>query len=244
MKIKEFTLTDLIALGSAVALIVTTASQTYFYLRLDALWLLNILSPLIFFVEVLRTILLTFILILLSLFLEFIYSYLVKFFLRKERITYKGNNKKIEKLLFNKRKSFIRGYTIFSTTIFLIILLTLRKLGFPITTEVILWSSFTFGSVVELIVNKEYNSKRDFKKFMLVFILMCVTALNAEIKIAYLNMSPSVYLKDKNINDNNLKLLDIYQDKVVVFMEDKSRYKFIVLPTNEIQKIEGYDSSN
>ena len=48
MKFKESSLTDIIAAISAVALVVTMASQTYFYYRLDALWLLSILPPSLF----------------------------------------------------------------------------------------------------------------------------------------------------------------------------------------------------
>ena len=45
MKLKEFSLTDIIAVISTVALVVTMASQTYFYYKLDALWVMSILSP-------------------------------------------------------------------------------------------------------------------------------------------------------------------------------------------------------
>ena len=80
MKLKEFSLTDIIAVISAAALIVTMASQTYFYYKLDALWVMSILSPFVYFIEVMKVLLLTSILIVGVSIFETIYSFLLKIF--------------------------------------------------------------------------------------------------------------------------------------------------------------------
>ena len=78
MKLKEFSLTDIIAVISASALILTMASQTYFYYKLDALWVMSILSPSVYFIEVMKVLLLTSILIVGVSIFETIYSFLLK----------------------------------------------------------------------------------------------------------------------------------------------------------------------
>ena len=78
MKLKEFSLTDIIAVISTVALVVTMASQTYFYYKLDALWVMSILSPSVYFIEVMKVLLLTSILIVGVSIFETIYSFLLK----------------------------------------------------------------------------------------------------------------------------------------------------------------------
>ncbi|MDD0802097.1 hypothetical protein N5E66_15495 [Acinetobacter johnsonii] len=237
MKFKESSLTDIIAAISAVALVVTMASQTYFYYRLDALWLLSILPPSVFFIEVLRVLALVVILILGAFASEAIYKLIIKLCMKKRKILYKDNADAIKNLLDKKRKSFVRGYAVFSIVLLYFVLVAFQKFGFLITTEVMFWTAFTWGSLLKTVSSKELNNIT--RRVSLVFILICTTALNAEIKIAYINTAPIVFMKSEKGERNEVKLLDMYQDKVIVFYQNDSKYEFNVLQSDQIEKIVG-----
>ncbi|OTG62743.1 hypothetical protein B9T29_05860 [Acinetobacter sp. ANC 3903] len=242
MKLKESSLTDFIAAISAVALVVTMASQTYFYYRLDALWLLSILPPSVFFLEVMRVLALTVILIAGALGAETIYKFVIKICIRKRKIIYKNNEKEIKILLDKKRKSFVLGYTIFSILLLYFILIGLRKFGFLITSQVMFWTAFTWGSLLKTVASRELDNVS--RRISLIFVLICATALNAEIKIAYINNAPVILIKGENEVKSELKLLDMYQDKVIVFYRNNSKYEFNVLQSDQIEKIVGSASVN
>lgn len=48
MKIKDLSLTDYISGVSAIGLAISVISQSYFYFRLDALWIMSLISPTIY----------------------------------------------------------------------------------------------------------------------------------------------------------------------------------------------------
>ena len=54
MKIKELSLTDYISGVSAIGLAISVISQSYFYFRLDALWVMSLISPTIYLFDVIR----------------------------------------------------------------------------------------------------------------------------------------------------------------------------------------------
>lgn len=242
MKLKESSLTDIIAAISTVALVVTMASQTYFYYRLDAIWLLSILPPSVFFLEVMRVLVLTVILIAGAFGAETIYKFFIKICIRKRKIIYKNNEKEIKILLDKKRKSFVRGYIIFSILLLYFILIGLRKFGFLITSPVMFWTAFTWGSLLKTVASRELDSVS--RRISLIFVLICATALNAEIKIAYINNAPVILIKGENEMKSELKLLDMYQDKAIVFYRNNSKYEFNVLQSDQIEKISGSVSVN
>lgn len=242
MKLKESSLTDIIAAISAVALVVTMASQTYFYYRLDALWLLSILPPSVFFLEVLRVLALAIVLIIGALGAEEIYKFVIKICIKKRKIIYKDNEKEVKVILGKKRESFIRGYTIFSIVLLYFIFMALRKFEFLITSEVMFWTAFTWGALLKTVASKELDGLT--RRVSLIFILICTTALNAEIKIAYIADAPIVFIKEENEVRRELKLLDMYQDKVIVFYKGNSKYEFNVIQSDQIEKIVGSSSVN
>lgn len=237
MKFKESSLTDIIAAISAAALVVTMVSQTYFYYRLDALWLLSILPPSVFFLEVLRVLALVVILILGALGSEVIYKFILNICLRKRKIIYKNNEDSIKKLLDKKRKSFVRGYSIFSIILLYCVFIIFQKFGFLLTNEVMFWTAFTWGALLKIVSDKELSMFT--KRTSLISVLICATVLNAEIKIAYINKAPIVYIKNEDQEENEARLLDMYQDKVIVFYQDDSKYEFSVLQSDQIEKIIG-----
>lgn len=242
MKLKEFSLTDIIAVISAAALVVTMASQTYFYYKLDALWVMSILSPSVYFIEVMKVLLLTSILIVGVSIFETIYSFLLKILIIKRKIPYKNNEKEINILLINNKKSYIRGFTVFSILLLMIIFWGLSKLGISVTNSIIYWTYFILGLSLALLTNKSLDLVT--RRLTLILIVISVTALNAEIKISRLKNAPVVFVKESNSKVVRATLVEAYQDKIIVANSKDLNGGLKILKLDQVEKIVPIDSMN
>ena len=240
MKLKEFSLTDIIAVISTVALVVTMASQTYFYYKLDALWVMSILSPSVYFIEVMKVLLLTSILIVGVSIFETIYSFLLKILIIKRKIPYKNNEKEINILLIKNKKSYIRGFTVFSILLLMIIFCGLSKLGISVTNSIIYWTYFILG--LALLTNKSLDLVT--RRLTLILIVISVTALNAEIKISRLKNAPVVFVKESNSKVVRATLVEAYQDKIIVANSKDLNGGLKILKLDQVEKIVPIDSMN
>lgn len=242
MKLKEFSLTDIIAVISTVALVVTMASQTYFYYKLDALWVMSILSPSVYFIEVMKVLLLTSILIVGVSIFETIYSFLLKILIIKRKIPYKNNEKEINILLIKNKKSYIRGFTVFSILLLMIIFWGLSKLGISVTNSIIYWTYFILGLSLALLTNKSLDLVT--RRLTLILIVISVTALNAEIKISRLKNAPVVFVKESNSKVVRATLVEAYQDKIIVANSQDLNGGLKILKLDQVEKIVPIDSMN
>ncbi|QEK35652.1 hypothetical protein F9230_09855 [Acinetobacter johnsonii] len=242
MKLKEFSLTDIIAVISTVALVVTMASQTYFYYKLDALWVMSILSPSVYFIEVMKVLLLTSILIVGVSIFETIYSFLLKILIIKRKIPYKNNEKEINILLIKNKKSYIRGFTVFSILLLMIIFCGLSKLGISVTNSIIYWTYFILGLSLALLTNKSLDLVT--RRLTLILIVISVTALNAEIKISRLKNAPVVFVKESNSKVVRATLVEAYQDKIIVANSKDLNGGLKILKLDQVEKIVPIDSMN
>lgn len=242
MKLKEFSLTDIIAVISTVALVVTMASQTYFYYKLDALWVMSILSPSVYFIEVMKVLLLTSILIVGVSIFETSYSFLLKILIIKRKIPYKNNEKEINILLINNKKSYIRGFTVFSILLLMIIFWGLSKLGISVSNSIIYWTYFILGLSVALLTNKSLDLVT--RRLTLILIVISVTALNAEIKISRLKNAPVVFVKESNSKVVRATLVEAYQDKIIVANSKDLNGGLKILKLDQVEKIVPIDSMN
>ena len=242
MKLKEFSLTDIIAVISAAALIVTMASQTYFYYKLDALWVMSILSPSVYFIEVMKVLLLTSILIVGVSIFETIYSFLLKILIIKRKIPYKNNEKEINILLIKNKKSYIRGFTVFSILLLMIIFGGVSKLGISVTNSIIYWTYFILGLSLALLTNKSLDLVT--RRLTLILIVISVTALNAEIKISRLKNAPVVFIKESNSKVVRATLVEAYQDKIIVANSKDLNGGLKILKLDQVEKIVPIDSMN
>lgn len=242
MKLKEFSLTDIIAVISTVALVVTMASQTYFYYKLDALWVMSILSPSVYFIEVMKVLLLTSILIVGVSIFETIYSFLLKILIIKRKIPYKNNEKEINILLIKNKKSYIRGFTVFSILLLMIIFWGLSKLGISVSNSIIYWTYFILGLSVALLTNKSLDLVT--RRLTLILIVISVTALNAEIKISRLKNAPVVFVKESNSKVVRATLVEAYQDKIIVANSKDLNGGLKILKLDQVEKIVPIDSMN
>ena len=116
MKIKDLSLTDYISGVSAIGLAISVISQSYFYFRLDALWVMSLISPTIYLFDVIKVIVFLLILVGGVIALEQFYRYLTKKFRHKKKIKY-VESKSIDDLLIKNRANYERNFYIFLCTL-------------------------------------------------------------------------------------------------------------------------------
>lgn len=240
MKLKELSLTDLIALISTISVLVSVTSQAYFYYRLDALWVMSLLTPSIYFVEVVKVIILFILLFSNILIVELLFKKIIKYILGKKKVKLLNNKADVQELLSRQQKKYGNNLTLFFIVILFFEAGILKFLGIEIYTAVFFWIAFVSGLFLGLLDNKGFD--RATKRFTLVLILFFITALNAELKIVELDRAPYIYLK--NDNDEKYRLVEVTQDKVIIFKVVDSNYQIQLMNTDQIKKIVAEVSPN
>lgn len=107
MKLKELSLTDLIALISTISVLVSVTSQAYFYYRLDALWVMSLLTPSIYFVEVVKVIILFILLFSNILIVELLFKKIIKYISGKKKVKLLNNEADVQELLSRQQKNMV-----------------------------------------------------------------------------------------------------------------------------------------
>ena len=239
MKLKELSLTDLITFVSAISVLVSIASQTYFYYRLDALWIMSFLTPSIYFIEVIRVMILFAILVFNVICIEQIFKWGLKCIVHKKKIRFFSNNDYLQ-VLTEAQKKYGNNLTVFLGIMIFVEWFLLNYFTNIFRVGILLWISAISGLILALLTDKEFD--RTIRYVTLGMILLCVTALNAELKIVELDRAPYVYLK--NDNDEKYRLMEVTQDKVIIFNVVDSNYQIQLMNTDQIKKIVAEVSPN
>ena len=100
MKFKELSITEFLSIITAIALVVCVITQTYFYFRLDALWVMSLIPPSIYFFEIIKIIVIFIFSISLIFIFEECYKKLTKRFRHKRKIRY-IDSKSVQTILIN-----------------------------------------------------------------------------------------------------------------------------------------------
>ena len=160
----------------------------------------------------------------------------------KRKIPYKNNEKEINILLIKNKKSYIRGFTVFSILLLMIIFCGLSKLGISVTNSIIYWTYFILGLSLALLTNKSLDLVT--RRLTLILIVISVTALNAEIKISRLKNAPVVFVKESNSKVVRATLVEAYQDKIIVANSKDLNGGLKILKLDQVEKIVPIDSMN
>ena len=240
MKLKELSFTDLIAIFSAISITVTFISQTYFYYRLDALWLMAVITPSAYILEVIKVFLILFLLLIYILILKAFYDYLFKKILSKNKVNLSMiNSLDIQVLLSKNRKKYERNFIIFVcilTEIIALILIFLRVIDPTKSYAIPIIIGACIGAVISLILARNLEKSLKFSIWGIVIIL--VSLLNAEFKYNQLNSLETVYLTDEKSEFNKAKLVEISSDKAILLKRDiKTKLEIKIVPIDDIEKI-------
>lgn len=240
MKLKELSLTDLIALISTISVLVSVTSQAYFYYRLDALWVMSLLTPSIYFVEVVKVIILFILLFSNILIVELLFKKIIKYISGKKKVKLLNNEADVQELLSRQQKKYGNNLTVFLGIMIFVEWFLLNYFTNIFRVGILLWISAISGLILALLTDKEFD--RTIRYVTLGMILLCVTALNAELKIVELDRAPYVYLK--NDNDEKYRLVEVTQDKVIIFKVVDSNYQIQLMNADQIKKIVAEVSPN
>ena len=221
MKLKELSFTDLIAIFSAISIIVTAITQAFFYFRLGALWLMPLINSSIYLIEVIKVFIFLFFTIVSVVFMEILYSKITKKYRLRQKIKLNEvTDKDLNKLLIKNRDLYNNNFIKFYLVVLLIVVLVFKLFNFTSTP-------FYFGVIVGailgcvLIVVLEKDVSRKFKFGILSLSLVFTSILNAEFKYNQLNSLETVYLTDEKSEFNKAKLVEISSDKAILFKRDK-----------------------
>lgn len=232
MKLKELSFTDLIAIFSTIAILVSIASQTYFYFRLDALWILSFLTPSIYFIEVIRVMILFILIFFNVICIEQVFKWGLKYIVKKKRVRLSTYESTFD-VLNKSYKKYETNQTIFFGVIVFVewILLDYFIGYFSITIFVFVCA--ISGLILALLIDKTLD--RIVRFVTLGLIILFITALNGELKIRELKQTPKVFVKDNPTYE--YKVLEVIQNRVIVFDDRKTNIEIKIVPIDDIEKI-------
>jgi hypothetical protein len=232
MKLKELSFTDLIAIFSAISILVSIASQTYFYFRLDALWILSFLTPSIYFIEVIRVMILFILIFFNAICIEELFKWGLKYIVKKKKVRLSTHQNSYD-LLTKSYKKYETNQTIFFGVILFVewVLLNYCLGYFSIT--ILIFVCAISGLILALLTDKTLD--RMIRFVTLGLIILFITALNGELKIRELKQTPKVFVKDNPTYE--YKVLEAIQNRVIVFDDKKTNIEIKIVPIDDIEKI-------
>jgi len=235
MNIRDLSLTDYISGVSAIGLTISVISQSYFYFRLDALWVMSLISPTIYLFDVIKVIVLLLILVGGVIALEQFYRYLTKKFRHKKKVRY-IEGKSIDDLLIKNRVRYERNFNIFLCVLVCIFTFFLALLKFRATLALFVILGIFLGIVILIALDKTLSKVT--RRTFLGLLLFVGSLLHGEYKYMQIVELPQVLLKDKKSEFNQSKLLEVTKTDAILFQRDNKRaVSFKIINLNQIDKI-------
>ena len=234
MTFEKWTITDLVTLLTSIGLGISLVSQTYLYYRLDALWIISILPISVYFLDVLRVGFITCLIFIFVVLIHLVYSLIFKKILRVRIRVPSGYD--VSKFLNIQKERHSKYFSWITIILAQFVFALLRYLGFSVPTSIQYWTSFIVGMILAILLNGNLNT--GLRRFFLGVIVICVTGLNAEIKLNQIENNPYVHYRDQSgTTVKKSKLLDAYQDKVIILEKNSSQTIIKILKIEQIEKI-------
>jgi hypothetical protein len=236
MILKEVTVTEALSFLSAFALMISLINQTYFYYRLDAMWVMSLLSPTIYLFDIFNIISILLILISIMALLNFIYKKIISKNIYKKRIIFRQGDD-LSKLLNENRKKYERNFIIFIMLILMILITCASYMGFKASIYFFGISGVLLGISIVLVMDNSIS--RRIRLFVSAFLLIIASILHGEYRYINFQDAPNVGIKHEKNTSTNYKLLGIGKDKAILSISDgDSNHSFKIIDLNQIDKIE------
>lgn len=232
MKLKELSFTDLIAIFSTISVLVSIASQTYFYFRFDALWILSFLTPSIYFIEVIRVMILFILIFFNAICIEELFKWGLKYIVKKKKVRWSTHQNSSD-LLAKSYKKYETNQTIFFGVVILIEWGLLNYFIGYFHITILIFVCVISGLILTLLTDKTLD--RMIRFVTLGLIILFITALNGELKIRELKQTPKVSVKNNPTYE--YKVLEVIQNRVIVFDDKKTNIEIKIVPIDDIEKI-------
>src|SRR5690606_23842416 len=175
MILKEVTVTEALSFFSAFALIISLINQTYFYYRLDAMWVMSLISPTIYLFDIFKVIATLLILIGVMTLLDFLYKNITKKIIYKKRIIFRQGDD-LSKLLIEKRKEYERNFIIFILLILILLIIFASYVVFKASIYFFGISGVLLGISIVLVMDNSIS--RRIRLFVSAFLLIIASILH------------------------------------------------------------------
>ncbi len=238
MSNKKLSVADFITIVTAISVAITAVTQAYFYFRLDALWLMPLINPSIYFLEVVKVFLFLLIIILATFALEELYAYII----RKTRVKHKLrlseiSTQELSKALINNRKLYERNFLWF----YLVVIVILSFVFIVLNPIIFITNPFVFGMIIGgvlgciLIIFLEKSLAKVLRFGILGIAIILISIFNAEMKFGQLRDAPYVYVKGE-LNEK-YRVVEITQDQVIALNDKSKNLEIRLIKADQIKKI-------
>ncbi|MDY6455970.1 hypothetical protein [Acinetobacter faecalis] len=237
MKIKDLSITEITTVITGIGLTINVIAQTYFYIRIDALWIMSIISPSIYILDVFKIIILFLILFGIFLSFETLYRQVTKKFRLKTKILYSAELKEnIENILIENRKKYERIFKIIVFLIIWLICYLFTDLELKTTYRFLCITGLCIG--IFLILTLDKTLTKNFKRSLLGVLLVLGAIGLGELKFIQIDKLPIVILKDQKSDFQKSQLLEISKTEAILLKQDKKgSNSFKIITSNQIDKI-------
>lgn len=235
MKFKELSIGEIITILTGIGLSISVIAQTYFYMRLDAIWIMSIISPTIYALDIIKIIILVIITFGGFLSLEENYRKLTRRLRLRKKIIYREDTD-LSEILINNRKMYER---IFRFLVFFgIWLICVFLSDFQIKTTYIFLVILGVCIAILLTLTLDKSLDKNFKRSLLGVLLILGAVGLGELKFIQIETFPIVMLTEQKSEFHKSKLLEISKTEAILLKKDeKGAFSFKIITSNQIDKI-------
>ena len=236
---KELSITELFGILSVVALSISVISNAFFYYSLDALWVMSVLSPTFYILDIVKVIVIIFFTIAVVGGLMDLYTFLLKKIqILKPKAKYKLpigiDESGIKKQLKKTEQKFIRWQSVFVILISTSCLVLLLVYSF-ISSATLIWSCGLIGIILAIFTDEGIRKDKELKYMVFIILAVFTTCFSAQLKLNSISSYPEAFLKSHD--KNKWYVLDSFQDKVILLNKTENKSNIKVVKFEEIDRI-------
>lgn len=241
---KEFSISELFGILSVVALTISVLANTYFYYSLDAIWVMSVLSPTFYVMDIIKVITALSVVIFFNAFFVYQYKALtVRFYkyVKKKKVIVKDQNIKETTQLINKnQKKYELGKILFVLLAYAVILwlfgIIFKSSGQVIYFSELLFISVLVGGMLTIFSDNQIRKDKEIVIFIMIFMSLIATCFVADTKLKRLNESAPITIL-KNKDKENWIIVDSFQDKAILLNQTAKHNIIKIVKFEEIDRI-------
>lgn len=236
MKLKEFSVAEIITILTTIGLSISVIAQSYFYFRLNAIWVMSLISPTIYLLDVIKVISILLILVMGVSWIEIAYRKCTKSYRLRKKVVYRQGDH-IQDFLNKNRIKYEIAFRMFLVILLgIVIIFIFPTLNFKPNLVFCFILGITLGTVLLLVLEKSIS--RRFRQFTALFLLITSSILYGEYKFIKLENLPQVTYKENNKINNKFYLLEISKtNAVIVDWSENGTNSFKIVDLNQIDTI-------
>lgn len=236
MKVKELSIGEIVTILTGIGLSISVIAQSYFYFRLNSIWVMSLISPTIYLLDVIKVISILLTLLIGILGIEIAYRKCTKKIRVRKRIVYRQGDDILDYLNKNRIKYEITFRVFLIAVLAMVIIFLLPTLNFKANLVFYFIFGICLGTVLMLVLEKSLSRK--FRLFTTLFLLVISSILYGEYKFIKLENLPQIIQKNHSTLNNRLYLLEISRTNAVLLeRSENGANSFKIVDLNQIDTI-------